>query len=127
MIIKLIGISLAVLFCSILLREYNKPFTLILSISAGIIAVFLISDKIYELFQRANELSASVPQAMPYIKLMLKVLCIILVTQFVCDICRDNGENALASFTEIGAKIVVISLIIPLFETIISIVSGLVK
>ncbi len=127
MILKIIGIALAVLFCSILLREYNKPFTLILSVFAGIAVLLLISDKVYDLFQRALHLTSNIPQSVPYINLMLKVLCVILVSQFVCDICRDNGENALASFTEIGAKIVVISLMMPLFEAIISIVNGLVK
>ena len=58
---------------------------------------------------------------------MLKALGIALITQFVSDTCRDNGENALASITETVAKIAVIVMLLPLFETVFDIVSGLLK
>lgn len=89
--------------------------------------MILISSKLQMVIDSISSIALSIPHAFQYVKLMVKVLCIIIITQFVCDICRDNGENAIASFTEIGAKIVVISMIMPLFESIISIVSGLVK
>ena len=38
-----------------------------------------------------------------------------------------TGESALAGVTETAAKITVIALVIPLFETVIKIVIGLVK
>ena len=50
-----------------------------------------------------------------------------IVTQVVCDVCRDNGASALASQTETAAKILVLSLLLPLFQTVIGIVTGLVK
>ena len=58
---------------------------------------------------------------------MLKSLCIVIITQITVDLCRDNGENALASFTEISAKVLIISLVMPLFEAVITMVMGLVK
>ena len=62
-----------------------------------------------------------------YIDLMFKILGISIVTQVVCDVCRDNGASALASQTETAAKILVLSLLLPLFQTVIGIVTGLVK
>ncbi len=72
-------------------------------------------------------LSQTVPSGVVYVKLMLKVLCIVIITQFTVDICRDNGENALASLTEMSAKVFALSLLMPLLETVISMVVGLVK
>lgn len=124
---KVLGISFCVLMCSLVVREHNKSFSLILSVAGGILSFFAISDKAGELFSSLMSLSASVPSGVMYVKLMLKVLCIVIITQFTVDICRDNGENALASFTEVSAKVLVLSLIMPLFETVISMVVGLVK
>jgi stage III sporulation protein AD len=125
--IKLVGISVALLLCSIVMREYNKTFALIVSLAGAVLMFASVSDKIYDIINQITDISSSVESSLSYIKLMLKVLGIILITQFVSDVCRDNGENALASLTEISAKIVVIAIIMPLFETVISIVSGLVK
>lgn len=124
---KVIGISFCVLMCSLIVREHNKTFALALSIAGGVLSFLAISDKAAELFAELMKLSSFAPSGVAYVKLMLKVLCIVIITQFSVDICRDNGENALASFTEISAKILVLSLVMPLFETVISVVTGLVK
>lgn len=124
---KVLGISFCILMCSLVVREHNKSFSLILSVAGGILSFLTISDKVSELFSSLMSLSASVPSGVMYVKLMLKVLCIVIITQFTVDICRDNGENALASFTEVSAKVLVLSLVMPLFETVISMVVGLVK
>lgn len=124
---KVIGISFCVLMCSLIVREHNKTFALVLSIAGGVLSFLAISDKAAELFAELMKLSSFAPSGVAYVKLMLKVLCIVIITQFSVDICRDNGENALASFTEISAKILVLSLVMPLFETVISVVTGLVK
>lgn len=124
---KVLGISFCVLMCSLVVREHNKSFAFILSVAGGILSFLTISDKVSELFSSLMSLSESVPSGVMYVKLMLKVLCIVIITQFTVDICRDNGENALASFTEVSAKVLVLSLVMPLFETVISMVVGLVK
>jgi stage III sporulation protein AD len=125
--LKFIGISICILFCSIILKEYNRQFSIVLSI-AGAALLFLsaVSElkSVVETVMSFSEVSSS---ALGYSKLMLKILGITLITQIVCDICRDNGENALASMTATIAKIIVVSLVLPLFETVISIVGGLVK
>lgn len=124
---KVIAIAFCTLFCSIVIKEENKTFSLFVSLAGAILIFITVSDKVYELFSQIISLSADVPAGMSYVKLMLKVLGVVLITGFTCDVCRDNGENALASFVETAAKTLVLSMIMPLFETIINIVTGLVK
>lgn len=125
--LKFIGIAISVLFCSLLLKDKNRTFAIILSIAGGCLLFAIVSAELGEIIKSISDISSSVTSTAPYIKLMLKVLGITLITQFMSDICRDNGESALASMTEAVAKIIVVSIILPLFETVISIVSGLVK
>lgn len=87
----------------------------------------IVSSELSDIVSSISDICSSMDSTAAYIKLMLKVLGITLITQFVSDVCRDNGENALASMTETAAKIIVVSIILPLFETVITIVSGLVK
>lgn len=125
--IKIVGIAFCVLLCSILLKEQNKSFALLMSLAGATLVFITVSDKVYELFSKVITLSKDVPVGLSYVKLMLKVLGVVLVTGFTCDVCRDNDENALASFVEIASKVIVLSMIMPLFETIINIITGLVK
>lgn len=124
---RLIGVSFCVLICSILLRESNRAFSSILSITGGLLAFFTVSSKLAEVSSSLKTITQSVPAGAQYISIMLRVMCIIILARLVCDACRDNGEGALASFTEISAKILVLSIVFPLFEAIINVVIGLIK
>lgn len=125
--IKTIGIAICVLLCSLFVKNYNKTFAVILSIFGGITIFILVSDKVEDIMLSLLDLSENISTAFEYIKLMIKVLGITLISQFVSDICKDSGEIALSSVVLLCAKIVVISMILPLFETVINIVIGLVE
>lgn len=51
-----------------------------------------------------------------YIKILLKSLGICFLTQLASDICRDSGENALATQTEAAGKAALLVMAIPLLE-----------
>lgn len=125
--IQIVGVSITILLLSIILKNYNKSFAIILSVVGAIILFVFVSDKVSSLVDSIYQISENVSGIYEYIKLMLKVLGIVLITQFVSDLCRDNGENALASMIETSAKIIVVTLVLPLFETVISFVLGLLK
>ena len=125
--IKFIGITLCVLFCSLMLKDSNRQIAVILSITGVVLLLFTAVGELSKIVKSVTELSSSSGAALVYSKLMLKVLGITLLTQVVSDICRDNGENALASMTLTVAKIIVVSMVLPLFETVIGIIGGLVK
>lgn len=124
---KFMGISICALFCSLLIKDKNRAAAALLSIGGATLLILNALSGIKEIVSKIREFTAPFPTASAYLSLMLKVLAITLLTQFVSDICRDNGENALAGMTETAAKIVVITLVLPLFETVITIVGGLIK
>ena len=120
----LIGISLSALILAVLIREYNKTASIVIVIAASGMIFLRIASDISTIFASLTHISSGVETAANYIKLMMKVLGIVIITQFTADLCRDCGENSLASQTETAAKIIVISMILPLFETVIKIVAG---
>ena len=120
----LIGISLSALILAVLIRDYNKTASIAIVIAASAMIFLRIASDVSTIFDSLTNISSGVETAASYIKLMMKVLGIVLITQFTADLCRDCGENSLASQTETAAKIIVVSMILPLFETVIKIVAG---
>lgn len=124
--IKIIIIAVATLLLVVFSKNYNKTFSLIIVVSACILIFFQILNGLTTVFDSIKNLSDGIEPISQYIKLMIKVLGITLISQFVSDLCRDSGENALANIVEISSKIIVIVMILPLFETILKIVTGLI-
>lgn len=125
--ITMVGIAVSALILSVFLRNYNKTFSTVIIIAASVLIFFQVLGGISDIFDLIKSISANIKPVTEYIKLMVKVLGITLISQFISDMCRDCGEGALASTTELGAKIIVITMILPLFETVIKIVTGLVE
>ena len=123
----IIGISLSALILAVFVRDYNKTASIMIMIAAAAMIFFRLASGLSEIFSSISAISSGVVTAASYIKLMIKVLGIVLITQFVADLCRDCGENALASQTETAAKVIVIAMILPLFETVIKIITGLLE
>lgn len=124
---RITGISVCVLFCALIIRERNKTVSALLTVGGIICLLGETAGEIARIVKHVENITESIDGTGGYIRLMLKVLAITLLTQTVSDICRDNGENALAGVTEFSSKVIVVSLILPLFETVISIVGGIVK
>lgn len=125
--IKLAGIIVVSLILIVFIRDTKKEFSLLLSIAVGVLVFISVAGEFYSVIETISNLVENSGEISSYISLMLKILGISLLGQFVIDLCRDNGENALATQTEIAIKIVIISMTLPLIEIVINIVTGLLK
>lgn len=125
--IKIAGIVIIALLLSVLLRNYRSEFSLLIVICASIIIFIMISDDLHTIVMRFSEITDGVTGTKQYINLMLKVLGISLIAQLLSDLCRDSGESALATQTETAAKVIILIISFPLFESVIEIVTGLLK
>lgn len=125
--IKIAAFVIISLFLIIFLRDTKREFAIILTVACAIILFVTVADDLYSVAQSIYNLSSGMNNVHSYITLMLKILGISLIAQFVSDLCRDAGENALASQTETASKIIILIMTLPLFETVINIVTGLLK
>lgn len=125
--IKLAVIVLISLLLIIFLKDVKREFALILTIACAIILFIYVAEDFFYVFEKIYSLSSGIGNVNSYVSLMMKILGISLISQFVVDLCRDAGENALASQTEIASKIIILIMTLPLFESVINIIIGLLK
>lgn len=121
----ILGIAITTLVLGLFLKEQNRTVSLLLVIFSCIALAFQSVGSIAGIVKSLNDMASEMSETSAYIKIMFKVLGIALIAQLVSDLCRDCGESALAGQTETAAKILIITLIIPLLEAVISIISGL--
>lgn len=125
--IKIAGFVLISLLLILFLKETKREFSIILAAACGIILFVTVADDLYDIVTKIYDLSTQADNINTYISLMMRILGISLIAQFVADLCRDSGENALASQTETASKVLILIMTLPLFETVINIVTGLLK
>lgn len=123
--IRIAGISLAALILGMFLRRHNKTVSLLLIMFACAAVFFESISSLSEIVDSLNELASGMGEISSYLKIMFKVLGIALITQIISDICRDSDESALAGQTEVAAKILIVTLILPLLQAVVEVITGL--
>lgn len=121
-IIKIIGIALVSLIIIILLKQYKPEFAIYISLLTGILILILVMDKMTGIINILKDLSDKASINSSFLILLMKMTGIAFLTEFAVSICKDAGEGALANKVEIGSKIIIISMSIPIISSLLEII-----
>ena len=124
-IIKIIVFGLISLIIIIIIKQYRPEFTIYVSLIAGAIILMLIMDKVSAIINLLTSLSNKTAINNEFLILLIKITGIAFLTEFAVSICKDSGETAIANKVDMGGKVVIISMSIPiiasLLETVVKI------
>lgn len=110
-----------------LLRKFGSDFAVMVKICAGIVLVGAVVLSITPIVNYVNELSEEVGNGRlsESVELMLRVLAVALITHVSANICRDCGESTLASYLELGGKVEILVLSLPMVKGIVDLAVGM--
>ena len=117
-IVKIIGVGLIALIIIIILKQYKPEFSVYVSIIAGIIILSMVIGKLSSVINILLNLSNRAGTGSEFLKILLKITGIAILTEFAVSICKDSGETSIASKIELGGKIIVISISIPIITAL---------
>lgn len=124
-IVKIIGIGLVALIIIVILKQYRPEFAMYVSLSAGVIIFALIFTKLSGIIELLKNLSSKASINNQFITLLIKITGIAILTEFAVSVCKDTGETAIANKVDLGGKVIIMSMSIPimcsLLETIVKI------
>lgn len=124
-IIKIIGIGLIALIIIVIVKQYRPEFALYVSLAAGVLILMMIIGKMGAIIDLLTTLSNKTAINNEFLILLIKITGIAFLTEFTVSICKDSGEAAIANKVDLGGKVLIISMSIPiiasLLETILKI------
>ena len=117
-IIKIIGVGLIALIIIIIVKQYRPEFTMYVSVAAGIIILLLVMDKLSAIINLLTNLANRTSINNEFIFLLIKITGIAILTEFASSDCKDSGETAIASKVDMGGKIIIIAMSIPIIASL---------
>lgn len=121
-IVKIIGVGLTALIIIIILKQYKPEFAVYASIIAGTIILFMVMNKLASIVGLLASLSNKTGMGSDFLKILLKITGIAILTEFAVSICRDSGESAIASKIDLGGKVIIISISIPIITALLELI-----
>ena len=117
-IIKIIGIGLTSLIIIVIVKQYRPEFVLYVYLAAGILILVMIMEKINSIIRLFTTLSNKTAINNEFLVLLIKITGIAFLTEFTVSICKDTGETAIANKVDLGGKVLIISMSIPIIASL---------
>ena len=121
-IIKIIGIALIALIIIIMLKQYRPEYAIFISILTGILILFLVMDRLTGIINLIESIQDKFSINTQFIALLIKITGIAFWSEFAISVCKDSCEAAIASKIEIGSKIIIISMSVPIISSLLEII-----
>jgi len=109
-----------------IIKEQKPNFAFLLILFTGCAIFLFLLDKIYEIISMIERIASSAKVNLVYVETILKIIGIAYIAEFASQVTKDAGQGAIASKIELGAKILILTMAIPiltvLIETIIKLI-----
>lgn len=113
-IFQIAGIGIVATILVVILKETKPEFALYISIVTGIIIFSMILNKLVYVVDILRVLSTKANIESIYFSTILKIIGIAYITEFSAQISRDAGEDSIAMKMELGGKVLIMVLAIPI-------------
>lgn len=123
---QIVGVALVSTFLALIIKEQKPNFAFLLIVFVGCAIFLFLVDQIYEIIQMLQRIATNANVNLVYVETILKIIGIAYIAEFASQITKDAGQGAIASKIELGGKIIILAMAIPiltvLIETIIQLI-----
>ncbi|MBP1080618.1 stage III sporulation protein AD [Bacillus capparidis] len=109
-----------------IVKEQKPTFAFMIVVFTGCAIFLYLVDQIYELIRMIEKIAVNANVNMMYMETILKIIGIAYIAEFGAQLTKDAGQGAIASKIELGGKILILTMAIPILTVIIETVIGLI-
>ena len=121
-IVKIIGIGLISLIIVIILKQYKPDFAIYISILAGALILLFVMDKLSSVVNLLSSIQNKANMNNQFLVILLKITGIAFLTEYATSICKDAGESAIATKIDLGGKVLIIAISIPIIQALLELI-----
>jgi stage III sporulation protein AD len=121
-IMQIVAIGLTAAALALIVKQYRPDIALMISLAAGALLFIMVLGNIKAVASTVDNLAQKANLDSIYLTTVLKVIGIAYISEFGAQICKDSGEGAIASKIELGGKILVMILALPILTALMEVV-----
>ena len=118
------GVMVGVLF-ALKLKQINSPLWIYLSIVLSMFVLFYVINRIGFILDYLTELLEEIGLEKGYFQILIKIIGISYLCEFTSSICKESGFLSIAGQIEIGGKMTMMFMSMPILVSIIETISAL--
>ncbi|MEH6988888.1 stage III sporulation protein AD [Cytobacillus firmus] len=118
-ILQIVGFSLVATFLALVVKEQKPNFAFLLIVFVGCAIFLFLVDQIYAIIHMIEKIAVNAKVNIVYVETILKIIGIAYIAEFAAQITKDAGQGAIAAKIEMGGKILILAMAIPILTVLI--------
>ncbi len=122
-VLKLFGVALLCVFAILLVKKGNPDGAVAMKMLFGVLIAVFCMTLITPIAEYIGELGESFDSDGSFsgsVEILLKSLGVAILTHICATVCRDSGEASVAGYVELGGKIEILLLSLPLLRELLN-------
>jgi len=119
---------------ALIVRQVKPEFAMFVQLGGVLMAALLVMSALREVLAAVESMLGFAPNlggagggSGGSFSMLAKALGICITTQLAADICRDSGSASLANAVELGGRLLILALTLPLLKSIAEMAVGLIR
>ncbi|MFY0757630.1 MULTISPECIES: stage III sporulation protein AD [Metabacillus] len=125
-IIQIVGLGLVATFLALIVKEQKPTYAFMLVVFVGCVIFLFLVDQVSQIITMIEKIALNANINMMYVETILKIIGIAYIAEFGAQMTKDAGQGAIASKIELGGKILILSMAVPILTVIIETIIGLI-
>ncbi|NMB97946.1 MAG: stage III sporulation protein AD [Clostridiaceae bacterium] len=121
-IIQIVMFSIITTIIIVMLKAHRPEIAVQASLAAGVIIFALIIAKLSPIFDFIKIYTGKANINTQYLPVLIKIIGIAYITEFGAEVCRDAGENSIATKVEMAGKVLITILAVPIITTLLELI-----
>lgn len=118
-IMQITVIGLAAALLALIVKQYRPDIAMLITLTTGIVLFVLSMGNINTIILAVEALAHKANLDSIYLSTVIKIIGIAYIAEFGSQICKDTGEGTIASKIELGGKILMMVLALPILTGLI--------
>lgn len=116
--IRIFGVAVVSSFAYIYVKKYNPEYSIAVELAGAGLVIIAAMPQLREVVDFFYSSSDDIQIDRDYISVIIKSVGISFITQLSADICRDSGQNAVASKIEFAGKLMLAFIAVPVAKAL---------
>lgn len=125
-IVTLCGFGILAAALCVIVRQIKPESAVFVGIAAGVAILGMVITTAAPSIRAISELAETAGIDGEFTRVLLKALAVCYITTLSADCARDAGESAVASKLELGGRISIAAISLPVFTSLADMVTGLI-
>ena len=123
--LRFLGLALGAAVMIMAVKGAHREMGAVFSMACGAALLMLLTDKLQEAVHAFDNMAALAALEEEKTALIIRVLGVSLLCEFAARACRDAGEEGIAMRVELGGKVMLLSMSLPLLGEITQVIVGM--